>query len=380
MGHIQPIWSDPAAYLARIRPEEAVLFLDPNALAHAYARFQRGFPGLVTYAVKANPERQIIDRLAALGMDAFDVASPAEIDLVRAACPDARLHYHNPIRSRREIAVGEGAGIASYSVDCLSELDKLAGVLGNRQVDVAVRFALPLAGASYDFGSKFGATPELAAELLARAAALGFIPALTFHPGTQCTEAGVWAQYIAAAAGIARAAGIRPARLNVGGGFPSARDGHEHDLGLIFRAIRDATAANFPDHAPELVCEPGRAMVSDALSLAVMVKALRGRDLFLADGIYGTLCEQNQIGLTRRLKVIAGDGGIRGEQMQGWRVFGPTCDSLDVLPETVMLPADIAEGDHILFHSLGAYSTSMATRFNGYGAARLVPVHSLAPA
>ncbi|MCB1369090.1 MAG: type III PLP-dependent enzyme [Rhodobacteraceae bacterium] len=380
MGHIQPIWSDPAAYLARIRPEEAVLFLDPNALAHAYARFQRGFPGLVTYAVKANPERQIIDRLTALGMNAYDVASPSEIDLVRAACPDARLHYHNPIRSRREIALAKAAGVASYSVDCLSELDKLAEGLADHRVDVAVRFALPLAGASYDFGSKFGATPAMASELLARAAALGFTPAITFHPGTQCTDPKVWAQYIAAAAGIAEAAGVRPARLNVGGGFPSARDGHEHDLGLIFQTIRDATAAHFPDHAPELVCEPGRAMVSDALSLAVMVKAVRGGDLFLADGIYGTLGEQHQIGLTRRLKVIPGDGIPRGAEARDWRVFGPTCDSLDVLPEAVSLPADMAEGDHILFHSLGAYSTAMATRFNGYGTARLVPVQSLYPA
>ncbi|MBZ0128698.1 MAG: type III PLP-dependent enzyme [Rhodobacteraceae bacterium] len=380
MGHIQPIWSDPAAYLARIRPEEAVLFLDPNALAHAYARFQRGFPGLVTYAVKANPERQIIERLTALGMAAYDVASPSEIDLVRAACPDARLHYHNPIRSRREIALAEAAGVASYSVDCLSELDKLAEGLADHRVDVAVRFALPLAGASYDFGSKFGATPARASELLARAAALGFIPAITFHPGTQCTDPKVWAQYIAAAVGIAEAAGVRPARLNVGGGFPSARDGREHDLGLIFQTIREATAAHFPDHAPELVCEPGRAMVSDALSLAVMVKAVRGGDLFLADGIYGTLGEQHQIGLTRRLTVIPGDGIPRGAEARDWRVFGPTCDSLDVLPEAVSLPADLAEGDHILFHSLGAYSTAMATRFNGYGAARLVPVQSLYPA
>jgi ornithine decarboxylase len=86
-----------------------------------------------------------------------------------------------------------------------------------------VRFKLPVKGAAYDFGAKFGATVELATELLAEVARLGYVPSITFHPGTQCTDPRVWGEYIRAAAGIAADAGVTIARLNVGGGFPSHR-------------------------------------------------------------------------------------------------------------------------------------------------------------
>ena len=60
-----------------------------------------------------------------------------------------------------------------------------------------------------------------------------------------------------------------------------------------------------------------------------------------------------------------------------WRLFGPTCDSLDMLKNRVALPADMNEGDYLVFHALGAYSNAMATGFNGYGTARIVTVRRL---
>ena len=58
-------------------------------------------------------------------------------------------------------------------------------------------------------------------------------------------------------------------------------------------------------------------------------------------------------------------------------VFGPTCDSLDRLPGLVPLPEDLCDGDHVLFHGLGAYSTATVTRFNGYGALEIVTTDRL---
>ncbi len=64
---------------------------------------------------------------------------------------------------------------------------------------------------------------ELATDLLRKVAEAGFIPSLTFHPGTQCIDPQAWEHYIRAAGDIARGAGVKIARLNVGGGFPSHR-------------------------------------------------------------------------------------------------------------------------------------------------------------
>src|SRR6056297_552311 len=158
-----PNWSDPKAHLMRHAPDEATLYFCPAVLQATARRFQAGFDGLVSYAVKANPGEEVLANLVAAGVTAFDVASPREMYAVRAVCPHAVLHYNNPVRSPEEIVTAISLGVKSYSVDCLSELDKLRDVPPG--TEVSVRLALPVPGAAYDFGDKFGAGPEAAAIL-----------------------------------------------------------------------------------------------------------------------------------------------------------------------------------------------------------------------
>jgi len=115
----------PETYIASRGPDVPILFFDPAALHTRFALFQSGFPGLVTYAVKANDTSEVIKNLYMAGLSTFDVASPAEIARVRDLCPDATLHYNNPVRSIREIQMGVQVCVVSWSVDCISELEKL---------------------------------------------------------------------------------------------------------------------------------------------------------------------------------------------------------------------------------------------------------------
>ncbi len=374
----RPLFATPRSYLVATTPDEPVLFLSPEALHRAARVFRDGFAGLVTYAVKANPAPVVLDNLLAAGVSAFDVASPAEIALIRARAPKAVLHYNNPVRSQGEIGAAVAADVASFSVDDRGELHKLAEQVP-RGREIAVRFKLPVAGARYDFGDKFGATPKSAAGLLAEVARLGYRPGLSFHPGTQCTDPEAWASYIACARDIAAAAGVTLARLNVGGGFPARRMlGDTPALGAVFTTIARATQAAFGAQAPDLVCEPGRAMVSEAGQLAVRVKAIKQNgQVYLNDGIYGALAEQPIMGMTDRLAVMAPDGTPRRGGVRACVLWGPTCDSLDRIPGTVPLPDDIADGDYIVIGGMGAYAAATVTRFNGYGAHRLVSVRSL---
>lgn len=375
MGITQKIWNDPVDYLRSAGPNDPVLFLSPAILQAQAQRFIAGFPGLVTYAVKANPEEAVIDNLAAAGIAAFDVASPEEIALIRRLVPEAALHYNNPVRARHEIVFAVGRDVASYSVDSLSEFEKLAALVpvsraGGERVEITARFKLPVAGAKYDFGAKFGATEEVAAELLRRVAAAGYTPSLTFHPGTQCTDPAAWDAYIRAAARIAAAAGVTIARLNVGGGFPSHRAQAQVPLlETIFRLIGRVTAEAFGDAAPVLVCEPGRGMVGDAFAALARVKALRdGTHVFLNDGVYGAFAEFPLIGAIDRVSTWSPEGVRRSGAPRGRVVFGPTCDSVDRLPGEIALPSDMDEGDYILVQGMGAYTVVTNTRFNGFGA------------
>lgn len=373
MGQQKTVWDNPADLIRQMQPEHPVLAFAPTLLQDKARQFIDGFPGLVTYAVKSNPDEAVIQNLVTAGITGFDVASPYEIDLIGRMAPSAARHYHNPVRAQSEIAHAVAAGITSWSVDSQSELDKLFAqvpvTVGDQGVEISPRFKLPVLGAVYDFGSKFGATPELAAELLRKVAERGYIPSLTFHPGTQCVDPIAWESYISVAREICDMAGVRATRLNVGGGFPSHRvSGVEPDLQSIFTEIGETVNEAFADGAPELVCEPGRGLCADAFSLIARVKGVRdGSDVFLNDGVYGGLAELPIVGNLDRIEVLTPQGRPREGELGGRVVFGPTCDSVDRLPGEVSLPSDIAEGDYVIFHGAGAYSTVTNTRFNGFG-------------
>lgn len=381
MGLSKTIWTNPSEYLRSVQPENPVLFFAPSALQAAARRFIDGFPGMVTYAVKSNPGEAVVENLAAAGVRGYDVASPFEMHLIRRLAPDAALHYNNPVRSRSEIAVAVSLGVKSYSVDSFSELEKLIADVPAEGTEITVRFKLPVSGAAYNFGAKFGATADVAVGLLRRVAEAGFIPSITFHPGTQCTDPAAWDSYIRAAATIAAEAGVTIARLNVGGGFPSHRlHGVVPQLEATFALIDRVTSEAFGVDRPLLVCEPGRGLCGDAFTLATRVKAVRDdTHVFLNDGIYGALAELPLIGVIDRTRVVTPDGDARRGATAPRIVFGPTCDSVDRLPGDVMLPSDIEEGDFVIFEGLGAYSTVTNTRFNGFGELTLATVLSLRP-
>ena len=379
MGLSKTIWSNPTDFLKKEQPENPVLFFAPSAAQASARRFIDGFPGLVTYAVKSNPGEAMVENLAAAGVRGFDCASPFEIDLIRRLAPDAAIHYNNPVRSRTEIAHAVARGVKSYSVDSQSELQKLIETVPVDGTEMSVRFKLPVAGAAYNFGAKFGATVELAVDLLKTVAQAGYIPSITFYPGTQCTDPHAWEAYIREAANIATAAGVKIARLNVGGGFPNHRlqavvPQIEDTFQLIDRVATEAFGAD----RPALICEPGRALCGDAFALAARVKALRdGIHVFLNDGVYGALAELPMIGVIDRIEVLTAQGEKRMGEAVPRIVFGPTCDSVDRLPGEIPLPVDLAEGDFVVWQGMGSYSTVTNTRFNGFGELQMATVLSL---
>ncbi|MCV2868248.1 type III PLP-dependent enzyme [Defluviimonas sp. WL0002] len=379
MGLSKTIWTNPSEFLRTQRPDQPVMFFSPTVLQATARRFIDGFPGLVTYAVKSNPEEMVIQNLVAAGVKGFDVASPAEIEMVARLAPGAAMHYNNPVRARHEITYAVGMGVCSYSVDSHSELKKLIELVPARGVEISVRFKLPVSGATYNFGAKFGATFEKAVLLLQEVAEAGYIPSLTFHPGTQCSDPMAWDAYIRAAADICGRSGVMVRRLNVGGGFPSHRlQGELPQLDAIFALIGRVAAEAFDGAPPALVCEPGRGLVAECFSLAARIKGIRDNEhVFLNDGAYGAMDELPLMGTIDRVRVLSERGEIRSGALEDHIVFGPTCDSVDRLPGELPLPADMDEGDYLVFAGMGAYSTATNTRFNGFGDLSIATVMSL---
>ena len=337
--------------------------------------FQRGFSGELSYAVKANPEACVLKSLGSCGVRAFDVASIPEIALIRSLFADAVLHYNNPVKTNEMVETAYRTyGVRSFVVDDLAGLHQLAA-LDDPDLEITIRFKLRHARAAYDFGSKFGAHPRDAVHLLRMAAGSGARPSLTFHPGSQCVDDGMYREYISEAARIAEGAEVALFRLNVGGGFPVPyRDTDIPTLLSYFRTIRCTAEVAFGGDVPLLLCEPGRALVACSTSLLTRVNHVRKNGaVFLNDGIYGGLQEQAITDIRLPHRVWRGSDILDGHA-KPVTVFGPTCDPVDRLPLQLALPRDIKTGDWIEFGLLGAYGSATATRFNGFTSERYVGV------
>ena len=373
---------DAAALSLRLLPDEPIFCFSSKALVARARVFVEGFPGLVTFAVKSNPSPEVIATLAASGISSWDVASVHEMALVRSVQPEAHFHYHNPVKSRREIEDAYKIyGCRRFVVDCREELAKIAEIVGaDSSVEIATRFVLPRdrGTSAHDFSTKFGAPEHICVELLKKTVALGYTPLLTFHPGSQSKEPQVYVRHIEAAARIAQQAEVIIRTLNVGGGFPANYLlSTAPEPSVFFRQIKEARDRYFGGlDLPKLECEPGRGLVANCMSLLTRVKLVctDGDDIFINDGVYGGMMEYMQVPELKPPFRVIRDGQVMQGPVKSWKVFGPTCDPLDVLPHNLDLISGLKEGDFIEFGTLGAYGVSTMTRFNGYGDNKVIRI------
>ncbi len=171
---------------------------------------------------------------------------------------------------------------------------------------------------------------------------------LTFHPGSQSRDPQVYVRHIEAAHRIAKLAGVHVGKLNVGGGFPASYPHSKPNAALdrFFTVIAEATTRFFGKGTePELECEPGRGLVATSMSLLTRIKLVctDGDDIFINDGVYGGLMEFMQVPELQPPHRVIREGRVLEGETKSWKVFGPTCDPLDVLPARIDLPADIRD-------------------------------------
>lgn len=354
--------------VAALQPGYPVYCLRPGELKRNAERFLESFPGRVLYAVKCNPQLDVIRTLYDAGIRHYDTASLTEIATIREHFPRADCYFMHPVKARAAIQTAYDVyRVDHYVVDHPQELDKLVEVTGggNAQV-VLVRVATPQYDATYPLSDKFGAPPEDAVELLKKAESEGYQTGLAFHVGSQCRDANAYRHAVRICAEVAEQAGVKLHYLDVGGGFPVAyEDDAPPPLESYFEAIKESVNAVRLRGDCVLMCEPGRAMVASGCSVVVQVQLRKDRRIYINDGVYHSLGETvtGHIKLPARIVDVSGK---RSAPLEDFHTFGPTCDNTDVLPYPLRLPADIGEGDWIEIGQVGAYSNSMTTQFNGF--------------
>ena len=351
------------------QPDLPVHCLRPHAAKKAADFFVRKFPGDVLYAVKANPHPSILDAVYEAGVRAFDVASLGEIELVASRFPDAKLAFMHPVKARSAIRKAYFEyGVRIFVLDSLEELDKIIAETGGaKDLHLIVRIAVSSDYAQHKLNGKFGASGPEAVQLLRQTRAACEELGVSFHVGSQCMRPEAYRAAMEIVSDLIRQAQVTIDIVDVGGGFPAAYPGlTPPPLDTYIEEIAAAFESMPVLENADLWCEPGRALCAEAGSHIVRVELRKGDALHLNDGAYGALFDAAHDGLVYPTRLLRAKKGPR-RPLKPFRLFGPTCDSIDTLKGPFLLPADISEGDYIEFGLTGAYGAALATKFNGFG-------------
>ncbi|CAM9378845.1 unnamed protein product [Pylaiella littoralis] len=227
---------------------DAFFAVDVECVLHKYRRWHECFPRVKPfYAVKCNPNYEVVRVLAMTPGCGFDCASPAEIDQVLACGVDpSRIIYANPCKDVAALEHALDARVATMTFDSKEELHKIRRVLDTRakspQVDeidvqMVLRLRVPDSHSDCPLGEKYGAAEEVCSQLIDLAVELRLpLVGLSFHCGSGCQNAQAYPEALVVAKSIfdlAARQGVELTLLDIGGGFPGW-DGSE----FVYHQVR----------------------------------------------------------------------------------------------------------------------------------------------
>ena len=352
----------------QLKPDQPVYCIRKKSINVASAYFKKKFPGKILYAVKTNPHPEVLKTIVDSGIENFDIASIQEIQDIRAINPNAKCSYMHTVKSRENIKEAYFKyNIKTFSLDTKDELIKIIETTNHaKDLELFVRVAVSNEHAEIDLSKKFGALTSEAIGLLRLIKQYAKKVGLSFHVGSQCMHPISYAKGISDIGNIIKKTKIVPDYINVGGGFPAIYpDLVPQSLEYYFDEIKKSLTNLKLEKLPEILCEPGRALVAESGSTVVRVNLRKKQKLYINDGTYGTLFDAGTPNIVYPSRLIK-NKKIVSKKLTAFDFYGPTCDSMDYMRGPFLLPNNIKENDYIELGQLGAYGLTFRTQFNGF--------------
>jgi len=354
--------------ISQLQPDKPVYCIRKNSIQVASKFFKEKFPGKILYAVKTNPNKEVLKTIINSGIKQFDVASVEEIKAIKQLDQNLHCSYMHTVKSRENIKEAYfNYGIKDYSLDTKDELIKILECTNNaKDLNLFVRVAVSNEHAEIDLSKKFGALSSEAMGLLRLAKANSKKVGLSFHVGSQCMHPISYAKGINEIGNIIKRTKIVPDYINLGGGFPTIYpDLIPQSLESYFAEIKDSLAKLKIEKMPEILCEPGRAIVAESGSTIVKINLRKKQKLYINDGTYGTLFDAGVPNIVYPTRLIT-NRRVISKKLTSFDFYGPTCDSMDYMKGPFLLPNNVKENDYIELGQLGAYGLTFRTQFNGF--------------
>ena len=354
--------------VSQLKPEKPIYCIRKKSIQLASTYFRNKFPGKILYAVKTNPHPEVLKTIVESGIENFDVASIQEIKDIRAIDPNAKCSYMHTVKSRESIRDAYfNHNIKTFSLDTKDELIKIIESTNHASdLELFIRIAVSNEHAEIDLSKKFGALTSETFGLLRLTKQYAKKIGLSFHVGSQCMHPISYVKGISEVGNIIKKTKIIPDYINIGGGFPAIYpDLVPQSLDNYFEEIKKGLENLKLEKLPELICEPGRAIVAESGSTIVRINLRKKQKLYINDGTYGTLFDAGTPNIVYPSRIIK-TGKIISKKLTAFDFYGPTCDSMDYMKGPFLLPNNIKENDYIELGQLGAYGLTFRTQFNGF--------------
>ncbi|CCH35395.1 diaminopimelate decarboxylase [Actinosynnema sp. NPDC047251] len=349
--------------------------LDENVVREQCRRFRDALPGArVAFASKALSCKAVVRWVLEEGLS-LDVCSAGELAVARAVgFPAERVLLHGNAKTPEDLKAAQAYGVGRIVVDSLHEIDLLTDQRVLLRVMPGIAADTHPSLATGVDGQKFGLSASEVEEAVRRIDAR---PDLTLeglhcHVGSQIRHVATFEQAARRMVALIARLGRSIRELDLGGGFAVPYTSAEPDFDLtgyadrVTRAIRYECARHRVP-VPELIIEPGRAIVARAGVTLYRVTSVKhpfvAVDGGMSDNARPALYQARyqprllRIGPTAPMTLV-----------------GRHCEAGDVLAADVPLPRDVHPGDVVAVPVTGAYHHSLASNYNQVGRPALVGV------
>jgi len=364
---------------SRLLDDSPFYVVDLEKLVEQFTNWKRLLPMVdIYYAVKANPTPIILEVLSSLGVN-FDCASKNEIEIVMKITENdsSRIIFANPCKSPSHIHFANQSGVEKMTFDSTEELYKIKNIFPTSKL--ILRIAVDDSKSLCKFNKKYGAKMENVRQLFTLANHLGLeIVGISFHVGSGCSSGEPFYNALKSCKivfDISKEYNIDISIIDIGGGFPGSLHGSFDEISENIRnGIHDFFGK---ETSVRFIAEPGRYFVESIQTLVICIigkKRVKSFDdddddedddkyiYYLNDGLYGSFnniifekCEPN---ICHRIKKD-------DNKLYASRLFGPTCDSMDMIYDSIFLP-ELEIGDYLYVPNFGAYTNTSASNFNGF--------------
>ena len=325
--------------ITELKPSDPVYCIRKKSIIKASKYFIKNFPGKILYAVKTNPNKEVVKTLIESGIKNFDVASIKEIQGIKEIDSSLDCSYMHTVKSREDIRDAYFKfGVKAFSLDTKDELIKILETTNHaNDLELYVRIAVSNEHAEIDLSKKFGVNNNEAPGLIRLANQYTKKLGLSFHVGSQCMHPISYTKGITEIGNLIKKTKIIPKVINIGGGFPTI----------------------YPDLIPQSLNSYFEEIKKSLVNLRKKQK------LYINDGTYGTLFDGGVPNIVYPSRLIT-NGRMISKKMTAFDFYGPTCDSMDYMKGPFILPNNIKENDYIELGQLGAYGLTFRTQFNGF--------------